>query len=150
LHDIGKLALIQYDIEKYLEVIRLVQEDNYQDIKAEEIVFNTNHTIIGDEIAKLWNLPEELRDIIAYHSRLDELDRNKELVAAVRVADLMAEIWGAGFYEGLTILKLELEPSWELLMNSYPEFKQIDIELFTFELEDDFKKTIDFLKIVKS
>jgi putative nucleotidyltransferase with HDIG domain len=150
LHDIGKLALIQYDVESYLEVIRLVEQENYHDKDAEQKVFSTDHTIVGSEIAKLWKLPSELKDIITYHERLDDLSRNRELVASVRVADLLAEIWGAGFHEGVRELKLEEENSWKILSESFPGFDDIDIELFTFELESDFKKTVDFLKLVKS
>lgn len=150
LHDIGKLALIQFDYKKYLEVIRLVDEDGLHDKDAEQKVFETDHTIVGSEIAKLWKLPAELNDIITYHERIGELNRNNELVAAVRLADLFAEVWGASFHEGIKMLKIEEEPSWILLQENCPEFQEIDIEIFTFELESEFKKTSDFLKLVKS
>ncbi|MBX3042511.1 MAG: HDOD domain-containing protein [Candidatus Kapabacteria bacterium] len=150
LHDIGKLALIQYDVDKYIEVIRLVEEEQMQDLDAEQKVFNTDHTIVGSEIAKLWKLPAELYDIITYHERLDDLKRNRELVSTVRIADLLAEIWGAGFHEGLRTVIIENESAWKLLLESYPELNEIDLELLTFELEIEFKKTVDFLKLVKS
>lgn len=150
LHDIGKLALIQYDVDKYLEVIRLVEEEKFHDKEAEQKIFNTDHTVVGSEIAKLWKLPQDLCDVITYHEHLEELGHNKELVASVRIADLLAEMWGAGFHEGLRTLILENEPAWQILLNSISESTDIDIERFTFELETDFKKTIDFLKLVKS
>lgn len=150
LHDIGKLALIQYNVEDYLEVIRLVVEDGYNDMEAEQKIFKTDHTIIGTEIAKLWKLPIEVIDVISNHERLDDFTRNKEFVASVRIADLLAELWGASFHEGLRTLKLEEDTSWILLSDTYSEFKNIDVELFTFELEADFRKTVDFLKLIKS
>lgn len=150
LHDIGKLALIQYDVEKYFEVIRLVEEEQYQDITAENYIFSTDHTIVGTEIARLWKLPEQLSDIINHHNKLNELTRNHELVASVRIADMISEIWGAGFHEGIRVLKLKDEPGWKYLLESFPELIELDVELFTFELESDFKKTVDFLKVIKS
>lgn len=150
LHDIGKLALIQFDYKKYLEVIRLVEEEKYLDKDAEQKIFQTDHTIVGSEIAKLWKLPSELYDIITYHERLHDLSRNRELVSSVRIADLLSEIWGSGFHEGIHTLKIEEEPSWIILKESCPEFIDIDMEIFTFELEAEFQKTIDFLKLVKS
>lgn len=150
LHDIGKLALIQYNVEMYLEVIRLIDQENYSDLEAEQKIFDTNHAIIGSHIAKQWKLPDELIDVISYHQNLDVAENNKELIAFVRVADLLAEIWGAGFYEGLKVLRLEKEISWTILVNAYPEFKSLDVELFTFELESEFKKAVEFLKLVKS
>lgn len=150
LHDIGKLALIQYDVEKYLEVIRLVEQEHYLDKEAEQKVFTTDHTIVGSEIAKLWKLPNELYDIISFHENLNDLKRNRELVSSVRLADLLAEIWGAGFYEGLRKVNIEDETAWKILTESYDDFKNIDLELFTFELEIEFNKTVEFLKLVKS
>lgn len=150
LHDIGKLALMQFDYIKYSEVIRLVEEESFSDKEAEQKVFQTDHTIVGSEIAKLWKLPSELYDIITYHERLHDLSRNKELVSSVRLADLLSEIWGAGFHEGLSTLVIEDEPAWIILKESSVEFQNIDIEVFTFELETEFQRTIDFLKLVKS
>ncbi|MDT3738287.1 MAG: HDOD domain-containing protein [Candidatus Kapabacteria bacterium] len=150
LHDIGKLALIEYDVEKYFEVIRLVEEEKYQDIEAENYIFSTDHTIVGEEIAKLWKLPEQLSDIINFHNNLNDLTRNQELVASVRIADMISEIWGAGFHEGIRALKLKDEPGWKYLLESFPNLSDLDIELFTFGLESDFKKTVDFIKVIKS
>jgi putative nucleotidyltransferase with HDIG domain len=150
LHDIGKLALIEYDVEKYFEVIRLVEEEKYQDIVAENYIFATDHTMVGAEIAKLWKLPEQLSDVIYFHNNLNELKRNQELVASVRIADLISEIWGAGFHEGIRALKLKDEPGGKYLFISFPNLSDLDIELFTFGLESDFKKTVDFIKVIKS
>lgn len=148
IHDIGKLALLQYNHSMFKEVLMLVESGN-TDIEAENMVYGTNHNEIGFEISKLWKLPKELSQIMYNHTKPSESIENRELVALVRLADLFAEIWGADFFEGIVELFIEDTDSWKILTNSYPEMKDLDIEIFTFELERDFYKTTEFLKIVK-
>lgn len=147
LHDIGKLAMLQYDARKYYQVVDKVQKGAL-DIDAEYEVFGVTHPQVGSEIAKLWKLPNELTTIISHHTNPSEAPNFKELVAAVRVADLLCEVWDAGFHEGIRSLKLEENPAWTVLTNSIPELATMDVEIFTFELEQDFKKSTEFLNIL--
>lgn len=148
IHDIGKLALLQYNHSMFKEVLMLVESGN-SDIDAENMVYGTNHNEVGFEISKLWKLPKELSQIMHNHTNPSESIENKELVSLVRLADLFAEIWGADFYEGILELSIEDTDSWKILTSSYPELKDLDIEMFTFELERDFYRSAEFLKIVK-
>lgn len=147
LHDIGKLAMLQYDARKYYQVVDKVNNGAI-DIDAEYEVFGVTHPQVGAEIAKLWKLPNELTTIIAYHTNPAESPHYKELVAAVRVADLLCEVWGAGFYEGVRSLRLEQHPAWQTLVSNITELQNLDVEVFTFELEQDFKKSSEFLNII--
>lgn len=148
IHDIGKLALIQYDFQKFKEVLRLIDEGN-TDIDAEILVFETNHNEVGYEISKLWKLPNDLSQVLFYHTHPNNSPQQKELISIVRLADLFAEIWGADFYEGIKELKVDESIPWKVLSESYPEMNDLDIEVFTFNLEQDFMKTTEFLKIIK-
>lgn len=150
LHEIGKLAMLQYDSAKYTEVINLIENENYSDIDAEIKVFEVSHVQVGEAIAKLWKLPNELTDIIAYHHTPDLAPKNNELISAVRFADLLAEMWDAGFHEGLRALDLEKSLPWEILTKKIPELKELDLEVFTFELEQDFKNSAIFLNLISS
>ncbi|MDX9791070.1 MAG: HDOD domain-containing protein [Candidatus Kapabacteria bacterium] len=150
LHDIGKLALLQYDVNLYLELISRIEADGIRDIVAESDIFGINHAEVGAEIAMLWKLPVELRDIIAYHESDDTYNNNTRLMAHVRVADLLSEMWGAGFHEGRKILILDEEKSWQILEKSNTNMNNIDLEKFTFELEKDFRRSSEFLKLIKS
>lgn len=150
LHDIGKLAMVQFDPSKYLQVIALVQEKGIFDIEAEYEVFGVNHLEVGQHIAKLWKLPEDLTKIIGSHNFPSQLSSARELVAIVRFADILCEMWGADIYEGFTTVELvETEP-WKILCESYPELQGLDIEIFTFELEEEFKKSAQFLNLIIS
>lgn len=147
LHDIGKLAMLQYDARKYYLVVDKVKSGAL-DIDAEFEVYGVTHPQVGAEIAKLWRLPNELTTIITHHTNPAESPNFKELVAAVRVADLLCEVWDAGFHEGVRALRLEEHPAWKVLVSNIPELQNMDVEIFTFELEQEFRKSSEFLNII--
>ncbi|MBI5323899.1 MAG: HDOD domain-containing protein [Ignavibacteriae bacterium] len=68
LHDIGKLAMIQYNSQMYRRVIELVETKNKMDVEAELEVFGLDHIEIGKKIAEHWKLPHELVSIISGHN----------------------------------------------------------------------------------
>ncbi len=148
LHDIGKLAMIQYDSQMFRRVIELVETKNMMDVDAEREVFGIDHIEIGKSIVDHWKLPYELASVISGHNNPSALQENRELTAIVRFADILCEIWGADVFEGFKTVDLRNEESWKLLCTSYPELANFDIEAFTFELEEDFKNSSTFLSLI--
>ena len=148
LHDIGKLAMIQYNSSMYRSVIEMVEKNGVFDIEAEQSIFGVDHIEIGKSIAEHWKLPHELYSIIAGHNNPSSLQENRELTAIVRFADVLCEIWGADVFEGFKTVDLKEEESWKLLCTSYPELGTFDVEAFTFELEEDFKNSSTFLSLI--
>lgn len=148
LHDIGKLAMIQFDAEKYFEVVEIVQNEKIKDEEAEMRVYGANHTQVGAEISRLWKLPHELSNVITYHTNPEESDSSKGLLSIVRLADILCEIWGADFYEGFLEVSISDCSAWEELKKEYPALESIDIEQLTFELEQDFQNSAAFLNII--
>ena len=141
--------MMQYDTKKYLEVVDLV-EKGALDIDAEYDIFGANHIEVGSEIAKLWKLPRELTNIITYHNEPDTAPENNDLIAIIRLPDLLCEVWDAGFYEGIQILDIEHTVAWKVLTEKFDELKDLDLEVFTLELEEDFKRSAAFLEIIAS
>lgn len=148
LHDIGKLTMIQYSPEDYQEVLRKVQSDGISDIQAEEAVFGANHVQIGSEIAKLWKLPKDLELVMTYHSNPAEAPIQRGLVASVRLADLLCEVWGADFGEGIKELDIENLDAWKIICDEFIDLNDLDVENLTFELENDFRNSAEFLNIL--
>ncbi|MCX7879798.1 MAG: HDOD domain-containing protein [Ignavibacteria bacterium] len=150
LHDFGKLILMQYKLSDYLKVIDMITNNVVLDVEAEKSIFGVDHLEVGYFIAQRWKLPPQIINTIGYHSKLNRLKEDNVLASVVRFADLLCEIWGADFFEGQRIIKFEEEQSWKNLVEHFPELSNMDIEKFTFELEEDFKKSREFLKIVSS
>lgn len=150
LHDFGKMLMMQFDFRSYQKVIDLTQSENLLDIEAEKRVFGVHHLEVGDHVARHWKLPTSLINIIGKHSKMIALNQDQELTAIIRFADLLCEIWGADFYEGYKVIDFSNEEAWKIITNYNPQLKDLDLEKFTFELEEDFKKSSEFLKIISS
>lgn len=148
LHDIGKMVMIQHFSDDFARVVELVETEHISDVEAERQVFGADHNQAGDIIAGLWKLPHDLRNIIVHHSDIVLSDKPDEMLAVVRIADLLCEIWGAGIHEGILELELEHEKVWTLLCSLRPALSDLDIEVFTFELEEEFKMADEFIHLM--
>ncbi|MGC8747817.1 MAG: HDOD domain-containing protein [Candidatus Kapaibacteriota bacterium] len=150
LHDFGKLIMMQYKLSDFVKTIELVSSEGILDVEAEKRIFGADHLEVGYFIAEKWKLPSPIVNVIGYHSKLNFLKNDIELAAIIRFSDLLCEMWGADFFEGYQIINFEEQSSWKILKQRFPELNELDLEKFTFELEEDFKKSSEFLKIISS
>ncbi len=67
LQNLGELILARTFAEEYEEVLKKVNDAQYDTLNAEEEVFGTIHPTIGYEVAKNWGFPEVLLLPILYH-----------------------------------------------------------------------------------
>lgn len=150
LHDIGKMAMIQFDPDNYEKVLEMVRNEGVRDIEAELAIFGADHCSIGELIARLWKLPKELQLVAGHHNEPWTLTDGKEVTSVIRVADLLCEMWGASVEEGITSVNLVEEKAWQVLCEFTPSLNSLDLELFTFELESEFRQASSFLNMVAS
>jgi len=148
MHDVGKLLFMQYDYKKYQITIDTVLATNLTDSEAEKRVFGVTHSEAGKAIAEKWRLPMEIQDAIEFHEHPEQSENHKLSTAIIRISDLLCELWDAGFYEGIHQIFIDETPSWKILTEEYPYLKDIDVEQFTFELENEYKKSDEFLNII--
>lgn len=149
LHDIGKLTMLQYDTKKFAEAIHLIENNDVRDVDVEKQLFGLNHLEIGRELAIQWQLPKELIEIIALHNSPYTSRENHLLIAIIRFSDILCEMWGEGFYEGIHRIKIEDDESWKVI-RKYARDLDLDLEHITFELEQEFQKSTEFIKLVSS
>ena len=72
LHDIGYLALAHLDTQRSDDLhTRLVIETNRLSIDVERELLEVTHDELGAELAKHWNLPDELVAVLRYHHTPD-------------------------------------------------------------------------------
>lgn len=150
IHDIGKIAMLQYDAEKYFKADTMVTEKGMLDIEAERIVFGVDHLEVGEAIAKLWKLPDDLVEVIGKHNTPENANSDPLVVSVVRFADILCELWGAGINEGIGSISFPETSCWQIITKEYPELNDLDFEKFTFELEAEYKKSSEFLSIIAS
>lgn len=65
LHDLGRMVFLFRCPEDYLPLIEF--EGVWPDAGLEREVFSVDHTALGESVARLWNFPEEVIEIIRHH-----------------------------------------------------------------------------------
>jgi putative nucleotidyltransferase with HDIG domain len=66
MHDIGRIAMAQVEPERYSEVMAKVRI-GADPLEAEVEVFGSDHTTWGADVARAWQIPEEIVTAIAEH-----------------------------------------------------------------------------------
>lgn len=92
LHDIGQLIMFHRTPQHAHQAILLtIQGDANRDmVSAEHEILGFDHTDIGDELAQKWNLPEVIRECIAYHHMPVKAKNFPTEVALVHIANVIA------------------------------------------------------------
>lgn len=93
IHDIGKVLLDEYFHEDFMKATQLAREKGLLILSAERAQLGFDHTAVGQFLARKWNLPKPLTDVIVHHHDLptdiSTLGPSLRLVAIVHVADIM-------------------------------------------------------------
>ena len=90
LHDIGKIALAQYNVSRMSSIIALTQEKNLLFYEAENELQFINHAVIGSQLADKWDFPESLKSMILYHHKPFTNPRHQKHILIVHLADILA------------------------------------------------------------
>jgi HD-like signal output (HDOD) protein len=89
LHDVGKLVL-DYSFTPYAQVIeQIASQTKRQRYEIEKELIGITHAEIGQEIAILWDLPNEITESIANHHYPAAITRHKLLTGLVYTADVI-------------------------------------------------------------
>jgi putative nucleotidyltransferase with HDIG domain len=91
--DIGKLTY-----EKLLREVDLGKSEwgHYSFLEMERANFGFDHAMVGAEMARHWQLPENLVKAIAYHHEPNAAQDHILLVSTIHVADVSMMILGIG------------------------------------------------------
>jgi putative nucleotidyltransferase with HDIG domain len=150
LHDLGKIVLDYYFHDEFMQALALVETQSLSILEAEEKVFGEDHTTIGAWLAGTWKLPENIVTAIRYHHHPELAENSRLLVICTQVGNLFSKVEGTGFgSEEMTVGFCAL-PSWNILQQLIPEVNSVDLDRFTFELEEEFVKARQLLDIMRS
>ncbi len=143
LYQIGKLALIQYNVNDYLRVTKLVEEAAISDIQAEKEIFTIDHIEIGREISKMWKLPDEIQTVISnynYHENASDLS------IVIDYSGTYCELMGQSFWKGKS--RNDLDANWIELVGSFAKLKELQREDFENNLSNAFSTSDEFVKML--
>ncbi len=96
LHDIGKVVLDQYIAHVFPTFFDRIVNSEQNIIDIEENLVGINHAIAGERLAKIWNLPEIIKETIVSHHYPEKAVQNPELAHIVYIADLILSRYNTG------------------------------------------------------
>jgi putative nucleotidyltransferase with HDIG domain len=98
MHDIGKLVISQFLAEAQAALHQEMTGNNKSLVESEREVLGTDHCEVGADIARAWNLPDEVALVATAHHDPDELNQGKGdiMVDLVHIADCVAHSLGFG------------------------------------------------------
>lgn len=112
LHDIGKALISDFLSGSVADAVELLsKEDGLDYIEAETRLVGFDHTQAGYELAKAWQLPEELAEAIRHHHEPAKASEpHRPLVYAVHLGDSIAMM--GGFGTGADSMRHKLDPGY--------------------------------------
>jgi|WetSurMetagenome_2_1015567.scaffolds.fasta_scaffold00020_76 putative nucleotidyltransferase with HDIG domain len=124
LHDIGKVVLILRYKEDYDRVMKESDARDLFVVESEKEVFGITHADAGAWIAKKWNFPLSLVEIIDYHHK-PNLSKSLPVQAAiVHLGDILTRSVGFGFSGDYHVPAVN-PAAWELLNLSNSDLREI-------------------------
>ena len=96
LHDIGKVVLDQYVAKAYPFFYRQIYDDEKLSVEVEENLLGISHPITGERLARLWDLPDQLIEVIKYHHSPNKAEIDERLVHLVYISDLLISRFRVG------------------------------------------------------
>ena len=128
IHDIGKLILDPYVLEKREAFRNLIQVGDQTFLKAEKQILGFDHAQIASEVCNHWEFPEILTLSIKYHHYPSRSNGN-EMAFILHLADYIAVLSNAG-YDIDEVLDIEEEGTENLLSIHHVDIKSISSEIF--------------------
>lgn len=141
LHDIGKAVLSEFMEGWTEEILKHVDQMVVKDfLVVEQKVLGTNHCLVGLTLARHWNLPKVLQEVIAcYHRPSAASEENRPLVYIVHLADFLSMMGGSG--TGADALLYPLDDNY----TRYVEIDSRELEKLILRVTVEYQKTADAL-----
>ncbi len=128
LHDIGKVVMILRFKDDYERVVKEAEGRDVLIMDAEREFFGITHADSGAWVAKKWNFPLSLVDVIEYHHK-PSLSRIVPVHSAiVHISDILTRAVGFGF-AGDNYVPAVNPAAWELLGLSESDLRHIVDEM---------------------
>jgi putative nucleotidyltransferase with HDIG domain len=124
LHDIGKVVMILRYKEDYDKVMKGADAKDLFVVESEKEIFGITHADAGSWIAKKWNFPQSLVEIIDYHHKPNLSKILPMQAAIVHLGDILTRSVGFGF-SGDHHVPAVNPAAWELLSLSDADLREI-------------------------
>ncbi len=142
LHDLGKVFMDGYLHEEFEAIVECAQKDGISFIEAENRLFDVDHTMVGEWIARTWGLPLHVIAGIKHHHQ--DMENRKGLslssesfIDIIKIADIGVKLRQIGNSGDGQAYKRKLDNSF---FKRLPIDKD-DVNILLDELERDLYKS---------
>lgn len=149
LHDIGKIIFDHLFHDEFAEVLEKSYFEKIPIYEAEKQIFETNHMQVGAFIGETWRLPRNLIDVMLYHHSPAKAQSNKIMVAIIDLANQLSKASDSSFSGEVLNVVITETKAWKIISKEISNIGEIDMERFTFELEDLVQNAKNFINIAK-
>jgi HD-like signal output (HDOD) protein len=149
MHDIGEVVLSQFDVEKFDEIIALVQTENMSFFEAENRILGVTHSDFSGWFKEQWGFSDEMAEVISAHHAIEKASINPRLVAVVVLANLFCQVRGLDYgYSREVGISFKDEPAWKKLAEMNPDLNSVDLARFTLDLDGMVDEVKEIVKAV--
>jgi putative nucleotidyltransferase with HDIG domain len=143
LHDIGKVIIKIRLQDDFNQLVASIEEKGLMMIEAERELLATDHSEIGEWLARTWLLPEKLIEPIACHHEVEKSSLQRAKTAVVHLADILIKASSFGF-SGDNIVPQIQPVAWNKLGLTEPllekiiekvEDKLVEVKQFSLEIQ---------------
>ncbi len=97
LHDLGKIPLNHRFVKEYGRALAQTRADKGVLVQAETAILGLDHGLVGEMIARKWQLNRNSTEALAYHHHpFQAAEENRELVATIALANVYANVYDIG------------------------------------------------------
>lgn len=90
IHDIGKLVMLETFRDDYAAERWLTKFSGKEMLREEKEFFSFTHDLIGGQLLKKWDIPDNLIAAVSNHHNPDEADNEKGLAHVIQLADFLS------------------------------------------------------------
>lgn len=137
LHDIGIIVNSLAYAEEFRAVLAAAVESGRPLDELEQEMLGFTHCDSGVILAKTWQLPPAIAEVIEWHHDVTRGPQGNALIAIVHLGDLLCRLCGLGYgYEEWRAIDLQADAAWIELARHLPKIANIDLARFTLDLDD--------------
>jgi HD-like signal output (HDOD) protein len=141
LHDTGLLVNCMVFPKEFAVAVNLARERQLPLEQAEFESMGFTHSESGRALAERWRMSDDTIQVIAHHHSVEQSPSARGLVALVHLSDLLCRMRNLGFnYYERQRFDMASDPAWTILASEHRELNNIDIERFTFELDESLQE----------
>jgi putative nucleotidyltransferase with HDIG domain len=149
LHDVGILANCIAFTEEFSASVERARQNQEPLDQAELATMGFTHCESGKALAEQWGLADEIIQVVAHHHQVEGAETSRGLVALVHIGDLLCRMRGLGYgYYERAKFDMVADPAWGVLKAENPGLERMDIERFTFELDEATGQIADLVAMI--